>query len=125
MEVGIVVPQGWTGEYHGYDPATAWDRSVAIAQGAERIGFGSLWLFDHMHPEVEGDEIVFEAFTSLAALAALTTRVRLGHIVTCTGYRNPALAAKMISTIDVISGGRAELGVGAGWYAAEYAAYGY
>jgi F420-dependent oxidoreductase-like protein len=125
MEIGIVVPQGWTGEYHGYEPDAAWARSAEIALQAEVLGFGSLWLFDHFHPEVESDEIVFEAFTSLAALAALTRRARLGHIVTCAGYRNPALVAKMISTIDVISGGRAELGLGAGWYGAEYAAYGY
>ena len=124
MDVGIVVPQGWTGEYEGMGAAEAWERSVAIAREADALGFESLWLFDHLHAEA-GPGMTFEAFTALAALAALTERARLGHIVTCVGYRNPALAAKAIATLDVISGGRAELGLGAGWYAQEYAAFGY
>jgi F420-dependent oxidoreductase-like protein len=124
VDVGIVVPQGWTGEFEGLGAAEAWARSVAIAQEADALGFESLWLFDHLHAEA-GTGMTFEAFTALAALAALTDRARLGHIVACAGYRNPALAAKMIATLDVISGGRAELGLGAGWYAGEYAAYGY
>jgi F420-dependent oxidoreductase-like protein len=124
MDVGIVVPHGFAGEYRGVDPAAAWARSVAIARQAEALGFESLWLFDHLHAEA-GEGMTFEAFTALAALAALTERARLGHIVTCAGYRNPALAAKSIAMLDVISGGRAELGIGAGWYAAEYDAYGY
>jgi alkanesulfonate monooxygenase SsuD/methylene tetrahydromethanopterin reductase-like flavin-dependent oxidoreductase (luciferase family) len=71
------------------------------------------------------DEITFESFTSLSALAALTDRVRLGHIVICTVFRNPALTAKMVSTMDSISGGRMELGIGAGWKRDEWLAYGY
>ncbi len=71
------------------------------------------------------DEITFESFTSLSALAALTSRVRLGHVVICTAFRNPALTAKMISTMDSISGGRMELGIGAGWKRDEWLAYGY
>ena len=71
------------------------------------------------------DEITFESFTWLAALAALTTRVRLGHIVICTAFRNPALTAKMICTMDAISAGRMELGIGAGWKRDEWLAYGY
>ncbi len=71
------------------------------------------------------DEITFESFTSLAALAALTSRVRLGHVVVCTAFRNPALTAKMIATMDTISGGRMELGIGAGWKRDEWEAYGY
>jgi alkanesulfonate monooxygenase SsuD/methylene tetrahydromethanopterin reductase-like flavin-dependent oxidoreductase (luciferase family) len=125
MDVGIVVPQGWTGEYHGRDAASAWQRSVEVARYADAAGYESIWLFDHFHPEEPGDELTFEAFSSLAALAALTRHVRLGHIVTCAGYRNPALAAKTISTIDVISGGRVEFGIGAGWHQEEYEAYGY
>jgi alkanesulfonate monooxygenase SsuD/methylene tetrahydromethanopterin reductase-like flavin-dependent oxidoreductase (luciferase family) len=71
------------------------------------------------------DEITFESFSVLAALAMVTTRVRLGHMVVCTGFRNPALTAKLSSTIDVISGGRFELGIGAGWKEDEWVAYGY
>ena len=71
------------------------------------------------------DEITFESFSVLAALAMATERVRLGHMVICAGFRNPALTAKMASTIDVISGGRFELGIGAGWKEEEWRAYGY
>jgi F420-dependent oxidoreductase-like protein len=126
MRVGIIVPQGWTGEYDGWDAARAWDRSVAVARQAETLGFDSIWLFDHFQTEPEPtDEITFEAFVGLSALAVHTSRVRLGHLVLCAGYRNPALVAKMISTLDVVSGGRAELGLGAGWKEDEWRAYGY
>jgi F420-dependent oxidoreductase-like protein len=126
MKLGAIVPQGWTGEYDGWDPLDAWRRTTEVAQQAERLGFESVWLFDHVHTVPEPrDEITFESFTSLSALAALTERVRLGHIVICTAFRNPALTAKMISTMDSISGGRMELGIGAGWKRDEWLAYGY
>jgi F420-dependent oxidoreductase-like protein len=126
MEVGMIVPQGWTGEYAGWDAGDAWERTVSIAHEAERLGFESLWAFDHMHTTPEPtDEITFESHTVLSALARETQRVRLGHIVACAGYRNPALLAKMVSTLDVVSGGRAELGIGAGWKRDEWEAYGY
>jgi F420-dependent oxidoreductase-like protein len=126
MKMGVIVPQGWVGEYDGWDPLAAWARTVAVAQQAERLGFESIWLFDHFHTVPRPtDEITFESFTSLSALAALTSRVRLGHIVICTAFRNPALTAKMVSTMDTISGGRMELGIGAGWKRDEWIAYGY
>jgi F420-dependent oxidoreductase-like protein len=126
MKVGVIVPQGWTGEYDGWEPAAAWQRTVEVARLAERIGFESIWLFDHFHTVPRPtDELTFESFTALSALAALTERVRIGHIVICNGYRNPALTAKMASTLDVISGGRFELGIGAGWKRDEWLAYGY
>ena len=126
MKVGVIIPQGWTGEYDGWDPARAWARSVSLAREADALGFDSIWLFDHLQTEpVPTDEITFEAFTAIAALAAETTRVRLGHLVLCAGYRNPALVAKMVATLDVISGGRMELGIGAGWKEDEYLAYGW
>src|SRR5450759_1575139 len=126
MKVGIIAPQGWMGEYAGWETLAAWRRTVQVAQQAEALGFESVWLFDHFHTVPRPtDEITFESFTSLAALAALTSRVRLGHIVICTGFRNPALTAKMISTMDAISGGRMELGIGAGWKRDEWLAYGY
>ena len=126
MKLGVIVPQGWTGEYDGWDPLEAWQRTVAVAQDAERLGAESIWLFDHFHTVPRPtDEITFESFTTLSALAALTRRVRLGHVVICTAFRNPALTAKMISTMDTISGGRMELGIGAGWKRDEWEAYGY
>ena len=126
MKLGIIVPQGWTGDFDGWEPERAWARTVAVAQQAERIGAESIWLFDHFHTVPRPtDEITFESFTSLSALAALVDRVRLGHIVICNGFRNPALTAKMASTLDTISGGRFELGIGAGWKRDEWNAYGY
>lgn len=126
MRLGVIVPQGWTGEYDGWETERAWARTVEVAQQADRLGFESIWLFDHFHTIPRPtDEITFESFTSLSALAALTTRVRLGHIVICNGFRNPALTAKMASTLDAISGGRMELGIGAGWKRDEWMAYGY
>jgi F420-dependent oxidoreductase-like protein len=126
MKVGLVLPQGWMQEYGGHDSREAWANTVAVAQAAERMGFESVWLYDHFHtwPAPE-DVIVFEPFVALSALAALTEKVRLGHIVICTGFRNPALVAKMISTLDVVSDGRAELGIGAGWKQEEWEAFGY
>lgn len=126
MKLGVIAPQGWTGEYNGWEPERAWARTVEVAQQAERIGAESVWLFDHFHTTPRPtDEITFESFTSLAALAAQTERVRLGQIVICNGFRNPALTAKMASTLDTISGGRFELGIGAGWKREEWNAYGY
>jgi F420-dependent oxidoreductase-like protein len=126
MKIGIIVPQGWTGEYNGWEPLDAWRRTTLVAKQADELGFDSIWLFDHFHTIPRPtDEITFESFTTLSALAALTSRVRLGHIVICTAFRNPALTAKMISTMDSISGGRMELGIGAGWKRDEWLAYGY
>jgi probable F420-dependent oxidoreductase, Rv1855c family len=126
MKIGTLVPQGWVGEYDGWDPLDAWRRTTEVARQADRLGFESIWLFDHFHTVPRPtDEITFESFTSLSALAALTSRIRLGHVVICTAFRNPALTAKMISTMDSISGGRMELGIGAGWKRDEWLAYGY
>ncbi len=126
MKLGVIVPQGWSGEYDSWEPERAWARTVDVARQAERIGAESIWLFDHFHTVPRPtDEITFESFTALSALAALTERVRLGHIVICNGVRNPALTAKMASTLDTISGGRFELGIGAGWKRDEWLAYGY
>ena len=119
-------PAGLERRIRRVGPLEAWRRTEAVSIQADRLGFESIWLFDHFHTVPEPtDEITFESFTSLAALAALTKRVRLGHIVICTAFRNPALTAKMISTMDSISGGRMDLGIGAGWKRDEWLAYGY
>jgi F420-dependent oxidoreductase-like protein len=126
MKAGVVLPQGWVQEYRDHDPREAWSNTVAVAQAAERLGFESVWLYDHFHTwPTPVDAIVFEPFVSLSALASLTEHVRLGHIVICTAFRNPALTAKMVATLDVVSDGRAELGIGAGWKREEWEAYGY
>jgi F420-dependent oxidoreductase-like protein len=126
MDVGVIVPQGWTGEYAGWSTEDAWQRSLAVARAAERMGFESLWVYDHFHTTPEPtNELTFESFMTLAAVACVTDRIRLGHVVSCAGFRNPALVAKMISQLDVISGGRAIMGIGAGWKREEWEAYGY
>ncbi len=126
MKIGVIVPQGWTGEYKSWSPADAWARTRAIAGQAEALGFESLWVFDHFHTVPRPTlEITFESFSTLAALIPVTGRVRLGHVVLCSAYRNPALTTKMISSLDVMSEGRMEFGVGAGWKRDEWLAYGY
>jgi F420-dependent oxidoreductase-like protein len=126
VQVGLLIPQGWKGEYAGWAPADAWRRTTELVRHAEELGFESAWVFDHFTTVPEPtDEITFESFTTLTAFAGLTSRVRLGHLVVCTGVRTPALTAKLASTIDVVSGGRFELGIGAGWKDDEWIAYGY
>jgi F420-dependent oxidoreductase-like protein len=126
VQVGLLIPQGWKGEYAGWAPADAWRRTTELVRQAEELGFESAWVFDHYTTVPEPtDEITFESFTTLTAFAGLTSRVRLGHMVICTGFRNPALTAKLASTIDVVSDGRFELGIGAGWKDDEWIAYGY
>jgi len=126
MKVGLITPQGWKMEYEGWDPAEAWANTVALAKQAEELGFESLWAFDHFTTVPDPtDEMTLESFSQLSAIAMVTRNVRLGHMVICTSFRNPALTAKLASTIDVISGGRFEIGIGAGWKEDEWIAYGY
>jgi F420-dependent oxidoreductase-like protein len=126
MRAGIALPQGWAEPFASMSPAEAWARVVSAARSAEQLGFDSAWLFDHFHRWPRPDTApVFEAFTGLTGVAGVTSRIRLGHLVLCAGYRNPALVAKMISSLDIISGGRVDIGVGAGWYEDEWRAYGY
>jgi probable F420-dependent oxidoreductase len=109
------------------DEAYRWGSLVAVARRAEALGFDSLWVPDHLifrNPEEE-PEGAWEAWSLLAALAAVTTRVELGTFVLCTAWRNPALIAKMADTVDEISGGRLVLGLGAGWHKPEFEAFGY
>lgn len=101
---------------------------VAIAGAAESVGFRALWVMDHFRqvPQVgRAWDPMLESYTTLAYLAAKTERLRLGTLVTGVEHRNVGLLAKIIATLDVLSGGRAECGLGAGWFDAEQAAYGY
>jgi F420-dependent oxidoreductase-like protein len=126
MKVGLTLPQGCDREYLGLEPGHAWQRTIEIAQQAEAMGFESLWVNDHFQvdpPLIEAP--IFEPFVELAGLAMVTRRARLGHLVLAAAYRNAGLTAKAISTLDVLSGGRTELGIGAGWKQDEWLAYGY
>jgi F420-dependent oxidoreductase-like protein len=124
---GVFAPQGWKRELRGIaDPGAAWATTKEVTRAAEAAGYDSIWVYDHVHnvPKPSG-EAVFECWTTMAALAEATSRIRLGQMVGCALYRPPALLAKITSNIDVISGGRLEWGIGAGWYRNEFAGYGY
>lgn len=126
LRIGLVVP------YHEYGMAgktARWTDIVQVAQHAEALGFDSLWLHDHLlfRSPQPGEEFLgtWECGSLLAALAATTTQIELGTTVLCTNFRNPALLAKMADTIDEISNGRLILGLGAGYSALEFRAFGY
>ncbi len=127
LKFGLIVPQGWRMDLVGIsDPVEAYETMTRVAQEAEALGFDSIWLYDHFHTvPTPTQEVTFECWTSTAALARDTNRVRIGQIVTCNGYRNPALLAKMASTVDTLSHGRLNFGIGAGWYEHEFLAFGY
>jgi alkanesulfonate monooxygenase SsuD/methylene tetrahydromethanopterin reductase-like flavin-dependent oxidoreductase (luciferase family) len=104
----------------------SYDDIVAIGKAGERAGFTRLWLSDHLFlgPDAVRTDCL-EAWTALAALARDLKTIRIGPMVTCQSYRNPALLAKIAADVDQMSGGRLEFGIGAGWKEVEYTAYGY
>lgn len=127
VKFGVMVPQGWHLDLADIDGAVEkYEAMTRVGVEAERLGFDSIWLYDHFHtvpsPELE---TTFECWMSTASLCRDTSRIRIGQMVTCNNYRNPALLAKMASTVDVMSHGRLDFGIGAGWYEQEYEAYGY
>lgn len=104
------------------------DKVVELARTAEDVGFESVWVMDHFYqlPPLGGpDQNMLEAYTLLGALAAVTERVKLATLVTGVTYRNPAMLAKIITTLDIISKGRAILGIGAAWYDVEHEGMGF
>jgi F420-dependent oxidoreductase-like protein len=127
MRFGLFIPQGWRFDLVGIDPAEQWRTMSELAQHADGVpGWESLWVYDHFHTTpVPSEEATHEAWTLMAAFAASTSRIRLGQMCTCMGYRNPAYLAKVAATIDHVSGGRVEMGIGGGWYEHEWRAYGY
>ncbi|MEU4196432.1 TIGR03560 family F420-dependent LLM class oxidoreductase [Kribbella sp. NPDC026611] len=127
MKFGVFVPQGWRMDLTELaDPVEQWEAMTAVARAADTGPWDAIWLFDHFHTVPEPvRETVFEAWTTTAALARDTQRVKIGQMVGCNGYRNPALYAKMAATVDVASHGRLYAGLGAGWSEGEWTAYGY
>jgi F420-dependent oxidoreductase-like protein len=126
MRFGTFIPQGWRFDLVGIDPADQWNAMSTLAQQADQGPWESLWVYDHLHTTpVPSEEATHEAWTLMAAFAASTSRIRLGQMCTCMGYRNPAYLAKVAATIDIVSGGRVEMGIGGGWYEHEWRAYGY
>ncbi|MFC8043967.1 LLM class F420-dependent oxidoreductase [Nocardia sp. NPDC057353] len=127
MRFGIFVPQGWRLDLVGIDTAAQWGvmRDLAARADANPV-WESLWVYDHFHTVPEPtEEATHEAWTLMSAFAASTSRIRLGQMCTAISYRNPAYLAKVAATVDAISGGRTEMGIGGGWYEHEWRAYGY
>jgi alkanesulfonate monooxygenase SsuD/methylene tetrahydromethanopterin reductase-like flavin-dependent oxidoreductase (luciferase family) len=114
MQIGVYLPQA------GF----SWNELRARVEACDALGIHSVWFMDHLYPPMLPDVPAFEAWTTAAALAPLTERVRFGHLVLCNAFRHPALLAKMAITLDHASGGRLELGLGSGSYAAEFEAFG-
>ena len=128
MRFGLFVPQGWRHDLVGIDPDRQWAVMRDFAAAADTGPWESIWVYDHFHTvprDVPSEEATHEAWTLMSAFAASTSRVRLGQMCTCMSYRNPAYLAKVAATVDIISGGRTEMGIGAGWYESEWKAYGY
>ena len=127
MRFGLFVPQGWRLDLVGIAPEHQWGVMLDLAPRADaEAGWESLWVYDHFHTTPEPtQEATHVAWTLMAAFAAVTGRVRLGQMCTCMSYREPTYLAKVAATVDVISGGRVEMGIGAGWYEHEWRAYGY
>lgn len=127
LKVGLILPH-WEAGMSGKTPG--WSDITEMATLAEDIGFDSLWLVDHflVPYRYRGEDHVqgfWDSWTVMPAIAATTKRVELGTLVTCIGFRNPALMAKIAATVDEISGGRVILGIGAGWNQYEYQSFGY
>jgi alkanesulfonate monooxygenase SsuD/methylene tetrahydromethanopterin reductase-like flavin-dependent oxidoreductase (luciferase family) len=126
MGIGIMMP---TSEGSAFGPIPRFSDIVEISRKAEELGFDGLWFPDHFimqTPPGEGDiRGVWEVFPLIAGIAVHTSRITLGPLVTCLGWRNPVITTKMAEMIDEISGGRFVLGVGAGWHDPEYEMFGF
>ena len=117
------------GSYTPSEHGNHWDTTLAAARACEQAGLDSVWLADHFmfpdkeHPDKEVP--VFDCFVALGAIAASTSRIRIGELVVGVPYRNPALLAKMLTTLDIIAHGRTIVGLGAAWHEPEFLAYGW
>ena len=126
MRFGTFLPQGWRFDLVDVDPADHWTTMRTLAEKADAGPWESAWVYDHFHTTpVPSQEATHEAWTLMSAFAASTSRIRLGQMCTCMGYRNPTYLAKVAATVDHVSGGRLEMGIGGGWYEHEWRAYGY
>ena len=132
IQFGVVVPQGWSYDFSLSDKdrrerdefiaIKQYEYSKDIAEAIDKYSsIDSIYTYDNFLPYYapKNETNFFDCFILLSAIAAITDRVKIGQVVTCSSYRNPALLAKMLSTLDIISEGRIELGIGAGWHKEE------
>jgi F420-dependent oxidoreductase-like protein len=122
---GVCLPSGWRSNLPDAPAHDQWRYLEDTAKRVDGLGYHSIWLVDHLQPVLDPTDSLFECWTAMAALAVVTQNVRLGQIATCNAFRSPALLAKMAACIDVISDGRLDVCIGAGWYATEFAAFGF
>lgn len=126
MKIGAFIPQGWRMDLSGVTKENQWKTILDSASKIEKLGYESIWVYDHFHTvPTPTQDPTYECWSLMSALSQTTSRVRLGQMCTCNSYRNPSYLTKVASTIDVMSGGRLEYAIGAGWYDQEYEAYGY
>jgi len=127
VRFGVFVPQGWKMDLNEIaDPVEQYEAMTEVARAADAGPWDSIWLYDHFHTVPKPTmNTTFECWTASATLARDTSRVNIGQMVGCNGYRQPSLYAKIASTVDVASHGRLYAGLGAGWYEHEWRAYGY
>jgi F420-dependent oxidoreductase-like protein len=126
MKIGAFIPQGWRMDLSGVTKENQWKTILDSASKIENLGYESIWVYDHFHTvPTPTQDPTYECWSLMSALSQTTSRVRLGQMCTCNSYRNPSYLTKVASTIDVMSGGRLEYAIGAGWYDQEYKAYGY
>ena len=126
MRFGLFIPQGWRLDLVGMPPERQWEVMRDLAAYSDDGAWDSLWVYDHFHTvPVPTAEATHEAWSLMSAYAASTSRIKLGQMCTAMSYRNPVYLAKVAATVDVISGGRLQMGIGAGWYEHEWRAYGY
>jgi len=135
VRFGAFVPQGFMLELVDVPPEEQWKLVVDHAQAIEALGYDSLWASDHLHNapwidhhrpkgQPKTSAPIFECWSLIAAISQHTSRVRLGQLTTANGFRAPALLAKIVASVDVMSGGRVELGIGSGWFEREHLGYG-
>jgi alkanesulfonate monooxygenase SsuD/methylene tetrahydromethanopterin reductase-like flavin-dependent oxidoreductase (luciferase family) len=124
MKIGLLLPQGYFNEFDGWTPTAAWARILEVARLGEHLGFDSLWTGEHVLAKWDPEGIAFDCMTLHTAVAAAVPRVDIGFGVANSTFRNPAMTAKMASTLDTISGGRLILGLGAGFKVSEASAFG-
>ena len=137
MRFGLFIPQGWRYDLVDVAPEDHWKTMLSLLHYADNAAAGEplpggefawdgVWVYDHFHTTpTPSTEATHEAWTLMAAFAAASQRVRLGQMCTCMAYREPTYLAKVAATVDHVSGGRLEMGIGAGWYEHEWRAYGY